>query len=115
MRKQIGQLGEDKAVQFLKVKGYSILHRNYRTRFGELDIVCQDQHSLVFIEVKTRTSIKFGYPEEAITYQKIKHVKKAAAIYINNEQKRFSEVRFDVVTVLKSNSKWIINHIENAF
>jgi putative endonuclease len=76
MRKQIGQLGEDKAVQFLKVKGYSILHRNYRTRFGELDIVCQDQHSLVFIEVKTRTSIKFGYPEEAINISENKARKK---------------------------------------
>ena len=68
--KQVGSKGEDLAAEFLKDKGYRIIGRNYKTPIGELDIIAKDGETLVFVEVKTRSSNAFGYPFEAVGSRK---------------------------------------------
>ncbi|MFZ5366396.1 MAG: YraN family protein [Patescibacteria group bacterium] len=85
-RPDLGILGEDLAVKFLKKNGYKILQRNFRSKFGEIDIIAQDPSAgsgqvLVFVEVKTRWSKSFGPPEEAITPWKIRRIIKAGEYY----------------------------------
>ena len=77
----LGKLGEDFAVKFLLQKDYRILARNFRSRFGEIDIVAQKGDALVFVEVKTRWSKKFGGPFEAVTPWKIQKIKRTAEYY----------------------------------
>ena len=77
----LGKYGEDLAIKFLKRKGYKILQRNFRSKFGEIDIIAQEQDTLVFVEVKTRWSQSFGPPEEAITPWKIKAIIKTGQYF----------------------------------
>jgi len=116
MKRELGLRGENLAARFLQDKGYHILQRNYHTRYGELDIICKKDGLIVFVEVKTRKSTKFGSPEEAVTRQKINHLRKAALIYLHNQDHSYYEIRFDVITVLiDADSQVTINHIKQAF
>ncbi len=115
MKIALGRQGEDIAAAYLQQQGYEILTRNYRCRYGELDIICRKGGLLVFVEVKTRRSDLFGSPEEAITRSKIGHIKKVALHYLNEHQTKHRETRFDVVTIMMRSSQPDINHIEAAF
>jgi len=97
--KIFGRWGEDAAERFLRKKGYRILTRNYRTRGGELDIVAMDGDTLVFVEVKSRRSERFGGPIEAVDAVKQARMTKAAFAYIANELSSQPPCRFDVVGV----------------
>lgn len=96
-----GKVGEDLACQFLKKNGYKIIELNFRIRGGEIDIIALDENTLAYIEVKTRTSHKFGLPEESVTPRKINFLKRAAKFYRNNRTNlNFPSLeRIDVVTV----------------
>ena len=71
---KIGRFGEDEAVKYLKQKGYKILDRNFSCKRGEIDIVALDKEEIVFIEIKSRVSLKYGLPSEAVTKNKLKHI-----------------------------------------
>lgn len=114
-RRELGLQGEEMAARYLKKRGYQILARNYYTRYGELDIICVKRNELIFVEVKTRRSTKYGTPEEAITSRKIEHLRKAAAIYLEANQPSFREIRFDVIALMMEENKADINHIKYAF
>jgi putative endonuclease len=112
--------GEQLAAHYLRKKHFRILSQNFRTRYGEIDIIARRERLLVFCEVKTRTSGKFGKAVEAITTYKREKLKKLAEIYLARHLKdsRITEIRFDVITVTFENSKpsqVSINHLENAF
>lgn len=92
-----GKLGEDYAAELLREKGYKILTRNFRSRFGEIDIVATHGRELVFVEVKTRWSKKFGNPEESVTSLKLRHLMKAAEYFKLMNPKTPDVMRFDVV------------------
>lgn len=92
-----GNLGEDYASELLKKSGYKILAQKFRSRFGEIDIVAQDRNELVFVEVKTRWSKRFGNPEEAVSAWKLRHLTKAAMYYKLMNPKTPEIMRFDVV------------------
>ncbi len=115
MKRKLGMWGEGIAARYLQDKGYNILDKNYYTRNGELDIICEKNDKLVFVEVKTRKNTSFGSPEEAITRKKINHLRQAALIYLNSVERPYKEIRFDVITILVEGNKEIINHIEQAF
>jgi putative endonuclease len=95
----LGKLAEDFAVRFLQEKDYKIIDRNFRSRFGEIDIVAEESETLVFVEVKARWSQKFGSPEEAVTSQKLGKIRKTAEYYALINSKTNQKMRIDVVTL----------------
>jgi putative endonuclease len=96
----IGKLGEDKACEYLREHGYKIIERNFRKGYGEIDIVAIYKQTLVFIEVKTRTSNQFGTPLEAITYWKLKSLIKTAQYYKMVHRNLPESLRIDAVAVI---------------
>ncbi len=110
---QFGQLGEDIAAGYLERKGYKILKRNYRFGKVELDIVCEYNGEVVFVEVKTRTSDAMAYPERAVGKSKQRNIRLAAEEFMEEHNLRCS-ARFDILAVVKG-EKFEIEHIEDAF
>jgi len=112
--REIGRLAEDLAVMALKEKGYLILERNFSNRFGEIDIIAKDKDVLVFIEVKAKTGIDFGLPEEMVNHKKLNKVRHMATIYT---QGKSLLCRLDIVAiVLDSNGKLLrLTHYENVY
>ena len=109
-----GILGENEACKYLISKGYSIIDRNYKTKIGEIDIIAIKSKILVFIEVKTRTSVDYGYPYEAVNWKKQEKIYKSSLIYIKHKNMENYQIRYDIIEVfLREKPK--INHIENAF
>lgn len=97
----LGRKGEGEAVHYLKANGYRILHRNLRARFGEIDVVARDGAALCFVEIKTRSSTRFGFPEEAVTVPKQRKLLKLAAWYLQSRRPTgHSSLRFDVLSIL---------------
>ena len=117
--KTVGNVGEDKACNYLIRRGYEIIDRNVYFRGGELDIIAKKNGELVFVEVKTRTGATFGSAYEAVTPQKIQHLTHSANMYIHKKNLYDIPVRFDVMEVYIDTSKRFfntrINHIKNAF
>lgn len=101
-----GLEGENVAVAFLKKNGYKILERNYRTKFGEIDIIAKKEKSIVFIEVKTRSSDSFGSPAEAVDNKKLTKIINVASQYIQRNRFENYPVRFEVVSIVKQKDKW---------
>jgi len=110
----LGKEGEDLVAQFLADQGFRILDRNWRFGKDELDIVAETDTHLVFVEVKTRSNIIFGEPEEAVTRKKQRFLIRAANAYIekNNCTK---EARFDIISVILPSHPPHIHHIKDAF
>ena len=115
MKKELGQRGENIAARYLKQQGYKILTRNYRSRHGEVDIICTQDRVIVFVEVKTRTGISFGSPEDSITRTKQEHIRKVALVYLESFPQPFNEMRFDVIGIIIEGDKPRINHLIAAF
>ncbi|MEE0914232.1 MAG: YraN family protein [Ruminococcus sp.] len=115
--KTIGDKGEEYAVKHLKKQGYKIVVRNYRKRYGEIDIIAENKEYIVFVEVKTRHENSMTQPVDAVDKRKrMRLIKTASAFLSENETEKFC--RFDVceVYVKSENLKLIsINYIENAF
>ena len=113
----IGETGEEYAVNFLKKKKYKILERNYRKRFGEIDIIAENKNNIVFVEVKTRHTDSMISAADDVNRQKQLKIIKTASLYLaENETEKFC--RFDVceVYVNADNLKLVkINYIEGAF
>ncbi|MGE5808769.1 MAG: YraN family protein [Nitrospirota bacterium] len=113
-RKNLGQEGEDRAARYLAKQGYRILERNYRTRVGEIDLIVLHQGTVVFVEVKTRTSDAYSAPELAVTPQKQRRMIKAALGYIKHRKFHQVPCRFDVVAISAATEKEV-ELIQNAF
>ena len=114
-RHVVGKAGEEAAVQYLCQQGYQILERNYRCRFGEIDLIARDGRTLAFIEVKTRRSQKFGPAAAAVTLEKQRHLVKASQVYLIQQRKAYEFCRFDVVTIELEAQKPRIELIKDAF
>lgn len=95
---QKGKEGEILAENFLKKKGIKIIEKNYRTKFGEIDLIGFDKRTIIFIEVKLRNNNKFGYPTEAITKKKLSHLFQSAEIFISQRNLNYN-YRFDVIAI----------------
>lgn len=98
-KKQIGQWGENRAAEFLQEKGYEIIARNQRTPYGELDLVVRSADEIIFVEVKTRTSRRYGYPEEAVTPRKREHLLNAIACFLQEHPEWEQPWRVDVIAI----------------
>ena len=89
MNKQlVGQIGENAAADVLRAKGYTILKRNYRCKHGEIDIIAEKYGDMSFVEVKTRQSLKFGWPSEAVDEETQRHIREAARFYLNEMREK---------------------------
>lgn len=109
-----GKLGENLAVDFLKNKGFSILETNYyASRYGEIDIIAKKDEIIVFVEVKTRSSLNFGHPFESITPLKISKMQKATLFYLNEVKPKYNAIRLDGIAVILDSKE--ILHIENLY
>lgn len=114
--KNMGLWGEDKAVEFLKAKNYTILTRNYHSRFGEIDIIARKQNTIIFVEVKTRKNTAFGFPAEFVDYKKQQKIMKTAQLYINDNFNAEFDYRFDIIEVFHyDDNKVNFNHLKGAF
>jgi putative endonuclease len=101
----LGSAGEKLAEQFLRKQGYKILERNYRKKFGEIDIIARHRRAVVFVEVKTRSSVDFGLPEESVKPDKLRRIEKAAEFYLISHRIK-APVRYEVLSVLADGPSW---------
>ncbi len=111
----LGNLGEEAAAGLLEDSGYKILCRNYKSKFGEIDIIASDKDTFCFIEVKTRKSLDFGLPQEAVSRLKRKKISKTALDYLKTNNLLKKKARFDVVSVVYSGEKPQLDLIKDAF
>ena len=110
-----GAWGEELALRYLTRRGYKLVERNYRTRYGELDLILSHEDTLVFVEVKMRRGVGFGDPLEAVTPRKQAAIRALAERYLSEKEPDFDAVRFDVVGILVGDGTRRIVHIEDAF
>jgi putative endonuclease len=111
---ELGKLGEELAVGFLQKNGYVILETNWTFQKAEVDIIAQKENTIAIIEVKTRSSIDFGLPQDFVKPTKIKLLVKAVNEYIISYDLE-AEVRFDIIAISKEDKAYKIEHIEDAF
>jgi putative endonuclease len=100
-RAQLGALGEQLAVDHLQRLGLVVLERNWRCRYGELDVIAADldARTVVFVEVKTRSSEQFGGVAQAVTDQKLRRLRRLAALWLSGQDGRWAAIRVDVIGV----------------
>ena len=110
-KRSIGSQGEADARAFLTGKGVKVLETNYRRPTGEIDIIAKQGGTLLFVEVKRRSSLRFGRPSEAVNRQKQARILRTAQLYLQEKRLEDAPVRFDVIEVLPGE----IRHIPNAF
>lgn len=123
-RRRLGQQGEALAAEYLHARGYQIMECNYRTTYGEIDLIAlqpaglagADGEVLVFVEVKTRSSNAYGYPEEAVTASKQAHLIQSAQAYIQAHPELAGDWRIDVIAIRigRNPGQVEIKHFENA-
>ena len=108
-----GRIGEDIAARALIEKGYTVLERNFSNKFGEIDIIARDKNILVFVEVKAKTGVEFGSPEEMISPGKLHRIRSMATMYMKGEE---LPCRIDVVAIVLApdNSVVRLTHYENV-
>ena len=111
---ELGKKGEQLAVDFLIENNYKIIERNYRFDKAEVDIIAKQKDILAIIEVKTRSSLDFGNPQDFVKPKQIKNLVKAVDEYVIENDLNV-EVRFDIIAIVKEKSTFKIEHLENAF
>ena len=114
-KKELGKKGEEVALRFLKKRGYRIIEKNYVCKLGEMDIIAKEKDTLVFIEVKTRTSTAFGPPQLAVNLSKQRQLSKVALNYLKEKHLEDVKARFDVVAILLGQKGEEIELIRDAF
>ena len=98
-QQQVGRQGEDIAADYLQIKGYQILDRNYHSRFGEVDLVAEKDGVIVFVEVKARTNNRFGLPEESVTPEKLEKIYDTALFWLQEHPELPDDWRVDVIAI----------------
>ncbi len=116
-RLKVAKIGESLAVEHLKARGCEILAQNYRAIRGEIDLIVRDGEFTVFVEVKTRRSLKFGLPQAAVTLQKQRQISKVALAYLQAQNLLDAPCRFDVIAIHLSPQLELLRleQIESAF
>ena len=111
-RQKFGAKGEDLAEKYLRDKGLTIVARNCRTPYGEIDLIAREGEALIFVEVKTRSNMEFGYPEDSVGGRKKNRMIQSAEHYIQSSSAEFSDWRIDVISVQMSLTESDSAHIE---
>jgi putative endonuclease len=111
---ELGKLGEELAVEFLQQNGYTILETNWTFQKAEIDIIAQIDNTLAVVEVKTRSSIEFGLPQDFVKPKKIQLLVKAVNEYVISKDLDVV-IRFDIIAIYKEENNYKIDHIPDAF
>ncbi len=111
---ELGKHGEELAVAYLRKNGYEILQTNYVFQKAEIDIIAKKEDVLAIVEVKTRSSIDFGLPQDFVKPQKIQLLVKAVNEFVNVNDLNLS-VRFDIIAIHKEQNAFVIEHLTDAF
>jgi putative endonuclease len=111
---ELGKLGEEMAVEYLQKQGYTILQTNWMFQKAEIDIIAQKGDVLAIVEVKTRSSVEFGLPQEFVKPKKIQLLVKAVNEYVTQNDLDV-EARFDIISIYKNNGAFEVEHLEDAF
>jgi putative endonuclease len=114
-RRRLGAFGEDAAARWYEARGFEIVDRNWRVREGEIDLVARRGRTIVFCEVKTRSSDRFGSPVESVTATKQRRLRALAARWLAEHPARHGEVRFDVASVTPAGASPTVAVVEAAF
>lgn len=114
-RQQKGRAGEELACEFLRERGLEVVARNFRCSLGEIDLICLEGETVVFVEVKSRRSTSYGLPQEAVTVAKQRRLTRLAQWYIKVHRLEGRRARFDVVAIMWREGAPEINWIVNAF
>ncbi len=111
---ELGKLGEELAAEYLQKNGYAILKTNWVFQKAEIDILAQKNNTLAVVEVKTRSSIEFGLPQDFVKPKKIQLLVKAVHAYVT-ENDLDLDVRFDIIAISKKGQEFVIEHLTDAF
>ena len=111
---ELGKLGEELAVEYLQKKGYVILETNWIFQKAEIDILAQKDNTLAVVEVKTRSSVDFGLPQDFVKPKKIQLLVKAVNAYVTENDLDLN-VRFDIIAITKNSQDFVIEHLTDAF
>ena len=111
---ELGKLGEELAVEFLQKNGYAILETNWTFQKAEIDIIAKKENTLAIVEVKTRSSLEFGLPQDIVKPKNIQLLVKAVNAYVN-EKELDIEVRFDIIAIHKEGKSFVVDHLTDAF
>ncbi|MET8649828.1 YraN family protein [Nocardia aurea] len=112
----LGAQGEELAARFLEAAGMRIIERNWRCRYGELDLIARDREVTAFVEVKTRTGLGYGTPAESVTFTKQQRIRRLALTWLVEQEGSWRHIRFDVVGVLlRRGYRPVIEHLEGVF
>jgi putative endonuclease len=114
-RRERGRAGEDVAWEHLRGAGYTLVARNVRNRFGEIDLIVERRGTLVFVEVRGRSGARFGTPLESVDPRKQRQLSRLAAVYLAHRRLEDRRARFDVIAVEWQDGHPRIEHLENAF
>ena len=114
-RISLGSKGEELAADLLRNNGYKILYQNYKTKLGEIDIIARDKDIICFIEVKTRSSDRFGFGSEAVSRIKQRQIAKSALYFLKEKRLLDKRARFDVVSLDCSSEEPKLDLIKDAF
>jgi putative endonuclease len=112
---ETGRSGERMAEEYLVSKGFAVLHRNWRTARKEVDLITLENEELVFVEIKTRGGLGYGFPEESVTLAKQNHLRAAAEVFLE-QHPQYRTARFDVVSImLRNGAIEDLLHLRDAF
>jgi putative endonuclease len=114
-QQKFGEKSENLAAWYLKQNGYKIIEQNYRNQIGEIDIIAREKKTIVFVEVKSRKSIRYGNPKLAVTLKKQRKISMVALYYLKSTQQIDSKARFDVVAITSNRDEPQIEIVKNAF
>jgi len=110
-----GKISEAQAAVFLESRGYQILFRNYKAQGAEIDIIAREKDTICFIEVKSRSSDRFGSPQEAVTSAKQQKISRAASMFLQENDLQDRSCRFDVVGIIRRQGREEFSLIRDAF
>ncbi|MEV0360121.1 YraN family protein [Nocardia sp. NPDC050697] len=115
-RRTLGAYGEELAARYLETAGMEILARNWRCRYGELDLIARTPELTAFVEVKTRSGLGFGVPAEAVTFAKRQRIRRLALLWLAEQERPWRRLRFDVVSVLlQRGHQPVVDHLQSVF
>lgn len=114
IQQKTGNYGESKAIEYLEANDYLVIFRNFRYKRGEIDIIARKGELLVFVEVKTRRSEAYGFPEESIDDKKIEMIRATAEGYCE-ANKWLGPIQFDIISIISNKQTFELEHFEDAF